>query len=108
MRSCRAIQCHRPGAISCISRAYLRRAMGELEVLERAIEAHGGRALWEGAGEVCVRVSSGGLAFSSKLQGSAVRGVEARIATTGQHVTFDPYPRAGTRGVLERGGSGRP
>jgi hypothetical protein len=81
--------------------------MGELEVLQRAIEAHGGRSVWEEAREICVRVSSGGLAFSSKLQGSAVRGVEARIATSGQHVTFDPYPRAGMRGVLERGGSVR-
>jgi hypothetical protein len=81
--------------------------MGELEVLERAIEAHGGRAMWEGAREISVRVSSGGLAFASKLQGSAVRDVQARVATTGQRVIFDPYPRAGMRGVLERGGSVR-
>src|SRR5204862_7285198 len=107
MRSWRALQCHRPGAISSISRAYLRRAMGKLEVLERAIAAHGGAALWERAGEIRVRVSSGGVAFASKLQGSAVRDVEARIATTGQRVTFSPYPRAGMRGVLERGGSVR-
>src|SRR5204862_4421880 len=107
MRSWRALQCHRPGAISSISRAYLRRAMGKLEVLERAIAAHGGAALWERAGEIRVRVSSGGVAFASKLQGSAVRDVEARIATTGQHVSFSPYPRAGMRGVLERGGAVR-
>lgn len=81
--------------------------MGELEALERAIEAHGGRGLWEGAREISVRVSSGGFAFVSKLQGSAVRDVEARVATTGQRVTFSPYPRAGMRGILERGGSVR-
>ena len=81
--------------------------MAELPVLERTIAAHGGRALWEDAREICVKVSSGGLAFASKLQGSAVRDVEARIATTGQHVTFSPYPRAGMRGVLERGGAVR-
>ena len=81
--------------------------MAELPVLERTIAAHGGRALWEDAREICVKVSSGGLAFASKLQGSAVRDVEARVATTGQHVTFSPYPRAGMRGVLERGGAVR-
>ncbi len=81
--------------------------MAELPVLERTIAAHGGRALWEDAREICVKVSSGGLAFASKLQGSAVRDVEAHIATTGQHVTFSPYPRAGMRGVLERGGAVR-
>jgi hypothetical protein len=77
------------------------------ELLEKAIAAHGGRALWEGGREVRVRVSSGGLAFASKLQGSAVRDVEAQVSTRGQRVVFTPYPRAGRRGVLEQDGSVR-
>src|SRR5438445_3435983 len=77
------------------------------ELIERAISAHGGRQLWESAREVSVRVSSGGLAFASKLQGSAVRDVEARVSTRGQHVTFTPYPRAGRRGILDEDGSVR-
>src|SRR5206468_3437618 len=64
------------------------------ELLEKAIAAHGGRQLWEGAREIRVRVSSGGLAFASKLQGSAVRDVEAQVSTRGQRVVFTPYPRA--------------
>ncbi len=75
------------------------------ELLERCIAAHGGRALWEGASEVSLRLSSGGLAFASKLQGHAVRDVHVRIATQGQHVVFDPYPRAGHIGVLDHDGS---
>src|SRR5207302_9751931 len=77
------------------------------ELLEKAIAAHGGRQLWEGAREIRVRVSSGGLAFASKLQGSAVRDVEAQVSTRGQRVVFTPYPRAGRRGVLEQDGSVR-
>ena len=78
-----------------------------LELCERAIAAHGGLALWQGAGEVEAQVSSGGLAFASKLQGSAVRDVRARVSTSAQHVIFEPYPREGQRGVLEPDGSVR-
>ncbi|HWX75672.1 MAG TPA: hypothetical protein VNZ05_10215 [Solirubrobacteraceae bacterium] len=77
------------------------------ELVETAIGAHGGRALWDGAREVSVRVSSGGLAFASKLQGSAVRDVEARVSTGAQRVLFTPYPVRGQRGVLDEDGSVR-
>jgi hypothetical protein len=78
-----------------------------IDIVEQAIAAHGGLELWEGASEVSVQLSSGGLAFASKLQGHAVRDVEARVSTRGQHVTFTPYPRPGQRGVLEQGGAVR-
>jgi hypothetical protein len=75
-----------------------------IELVEQAIAAHGGSQAWSSAGEIAVGVSSGGLAFSSKLQGHAVRDVQARISTTGQHVTFSHYPRPGQRGVLDASG----
>ena len=75
--------------------------------MAQTIAAHGGAQLWEGAGEVRVEVSSGGLAFASKLQGRAVRGVDARVSTRGQHVTLSPYPGPGERGVLREDGSVR-
>jgi hypothetical protein len=78
-----------------------------IELAELTIAAHGGRDLWAGAPEIGVQISSGGLAFASKLQGRAVRGVQARVSTTGQHVVFSPYPRPGQRGVLEPGGTVR-
>ncbi len=78
-----------------------------IELVEQAIAAHGGLDMWERAGEVSVQVSSGGLAFASKHQGRAVRDVEARIATRGQHVTLTPYPAPGQQGVLEAGGTVR-
>jgi hypothetical protein len=80
-------------------------AVGEL--VQQAIAAHGGDQLWSGAREISARISSGGLAFASKFQGAAVRDVEARVATTGQRVSFSPYPREGRRGVLEADGSVR-
>jgi hypothetical protein len=78
-----------------------------IELAERTIAAHGGLELWEGASEVRAQLSSGGLAFASKLQGSAVRDVEARVSTSSQRVIFEPYPRAGQRGVLAQDGSVR-
>ena len=77
------------------------------ELVEQMIATHGGRELWDSAREVRVRVSAGGLAFASKFQGSAVRDVEARVATDVQRVTFTPYRRPGQRGVLEPDGSVR-
>ena len=71
-----------------------------------AIEAHGG-ASWGSTNEVVLRVSAGGFAFASKLQGHAVRDVEARVATSSQRVVFEPYPSPGQRGVLEADGSVR-
>lgn len=78
-----------------------------IELVDQVVAAHGGLELWESAHEIRVRFSAGGFAFATKLQGSAVREVEARISTRGQHVIFAPYPRAGQRGVLEEDGSVR-
>jgi hypothetical protein len=78
-----------------------------IELVEEVIAAHGGLELWESASEFSVRISSGGFAFASKLQGSAVRDVDARVCTHGQRVILTPYPRPGQRGVLERDGSVR-
>ena len=78
-----------------------------IDIIEQAVAAHGGADLWESAGEVSVRLSSGGLAFASKLQGHAVRDVEARVSTRGQRVVFAPYPRPGLRGVLDDDGTVR-
>jgi hypothetical protein len=82
-------------------------AQGADELVSHAIAAHGGERLWSGAREISARISSGGLAFASKFQGAAVRDVDVRVATTGQRVTFTPYPREGQRGVLEADGSVR-
>lgn len=79
----------------------------ESNLVEQAIAAQGGLDRWRNASELSVRVSSGGFAFTSKLQGAAVRGVEARVSTREQRVILDPYPQPGRRGVLEPDGTVR-
>lgn len=74
---------------------------------EEAIEAHGGLDRWRRDPEVAVRLSAGGFAFASKLQGHAVREAIARVSTSSQHVVFDPFPERGSRGVLDTDGSVR-
>jgi hypothetical protein len=74
---------------------------------EKAVAGHGGITAWQQVEEVVVQVSSGGFAFASKFQGHAVRGVNARVATSGQQVLFEGYPSSGQRGVLEADGSVR-
>lgn len=73
------------------------------DLVDRAIEAHGGSSVWASAEELSVRLSSGGFAFASKLQGRAVRDAEGRVATEGQRTVLDPYPEPGHRGVFEEG-----
>lgn len=77
------------------------------ELARIAIEAHGGLARWRRDPEVAVRLSAGGVAFASKLQGHAVRDVLARVATNAQEVVFEPYPSQGSRGILDADGSVR-
>jgi hypothetical protein len=74
---------------------------------EQAIAAHGGMTAWRQAETIVVQISSGGFAFASKLQGHAVRGVDARVATSSQRVVFEGYPADGQRGILEADGSVR-
>jgi hypothetical protein len=80
---------------------------GARELAQLAVEAHGGEQVWAALSHRSVRVWGGGFAFASKLQGHAVRAVEARIATSGQHVSFSDYPADGDEGVLEQDGSVR-
>jgi len=75
------------------------------ELAQLAIDAHGGVGRWQRDPEVAVRLSAGGFAFASKLQGHAVRDVVARVATAGQHVVFEPYRSEGSRGILDSEGN---
>lgn len=72
-------------------------------LLEETLAAHGGAERFEAGREVVVGATSGGLAFASKGQRKAFRGVEGRVATSGQRTVFDPYPGPGMRGVFDAG-----
>jgi hypothetical protein len=77
------------------------------ELAELAVEGHGGEPAWSRLSQRSVRVWSGGFAFASKLQGHAVRAVDAEISTSGQHVRLKNYPGTGEEGVMEHDGSVR-
>lgn len=72
-------------------------------LLAETLAAHGGADRFAARPEIAVRISSGGLAFSSKGQRKAVRDAEARVSTSGQRVVYDPYGGAGRRGIFEAG-----
>jgi hypothetical protein len=82
------------------------------DLLDKAIEAHGGLALWQSVGEVRAKLSGGGFGFAAKFQGRAlhraVRGGvaagddgEVRVSTTTPRTILAPYPGPGRRGVFE-------
>ena len=78
-----------------------------IQAARRAIDAYGGTSLWEGADEVRIEVSAGGLAFAMKQQGAALRATRVRVSTREQRVVFEEFPREGRRGIFEPGGSVR-
>jgi hypothetical protein len=80
---------------------------GARELAQLAVEAHGGEPAWAQLSQRAVRVWSGGFAFASKLQGHALRAVDAQVATSGQQVRFLDYPSAGEEGLLAQDGSVR-
>lgn len=73
------------------------------DLLDTAIEAHGGIVRWNQARQVMVRVTAGGLALKSRFQSRAFADVEATVSTSTPKVLFDPYPRNGQRGIFEGG-----
>lgn len=76
------------------------------DLLEKAIEAHGGLARWQSVGEVRAKVSGGGFGFAAKFPASpakprgALRG-EARVSTATPRTILAPYPGPGRRGLFE-------
>jgi hypothetical protein len=71
------------------------------ELLELAIEAHGGGARWDALEAVHLRYRAGGPAFAMKLRGLRRRLFDAHLSTTEPRVTLRSFPRAGRRGILD-------
>ncbi|MGH9151730.1 MAG: hypothetical protein ACRD03_04925 [Acidimicrobiales bacterium] len=60
-----------------------------------AIDAHGGLERWRRLRAVTLELSSGDVAFTSRLQPRALRAVTAIVASRGQHLTLAHFPRPG-------------
>lgn len=70
-------------------------------LLERALDAHGGRRRWEDATEVTAHIRTGGMALRSKLAAGPLREYDATVAVHEPRTVIEPYPKPGLRGVFE-------
>jgi hypothetical protein len=79
-----------------------------IDLLQRALDAHGGLEIWHAAEEVRVRLRSGGRMFDVRLQGRTISratraGAEVRFSTDTPQAIFEGFPRRGCRGYFEQG-----
>src|SRR5436189_2286134 len=77
--------------------------MGATELLERAIEAHGGASAFDSASELEIDLRCSGWAFPLKFQRGALAGFTGTVTTTEPRVTIREYGGPGRCGVLEHG-----
>lgn len=68
------------------------------EDLERVLDAHGGRARWSSVRTIDARLSSGGLALSSRFQGNALKALRIRVTPRERRVELHDYTQTGWRG----------
>ena len=68
-------------------------------LLDEVIEAHGGRARWQSVDVIEASLSSGGLAFASRLQPYALRNLQIAVQPHLRRVELKNYCRAGWRGI---------
>jgi len=71
-------------------------------LLDFAVEAAGGLSKWERAREVRAQMSSGGLAFNSRLRG-AMRHFQVVASARQPRTVFSSFPKKGYRGVFDSG-----
>ena len=74
-----------------------------MNLLDRALEAHGGLDRWRQVESVSARVSCGGAAFRLRFQGGRLSDFTGTCRTRQPHTVVDPYPAPGTRGVFDGG-----
>lgn len=77
--------------------------MAAEELLAEAIDAHGGAA-FDAATEVTAHVRCGGVALPMRFQRKAFADFIGTVSTREPRVTVSPFPKAGRRGVFDRGG----
>src|SRR5271166_6045857 len=73
--------------------------MARSGLLDQVIEVHGGRARWQSVEVIKASLSSGGLAFASRLQPFALRNLEIAVRPHLRQVELKNYVRAGWRGI---------
>ncbi len=73
------------------------------DLLERAIEAHGGAERFDSVREIAVDMRCGGAAFAMRFKRGALANIQGRVSTNEPRTILSPYPRDGQRGIFEHG-----
>lgn len=71
------------------------RAMTEVDILDRLTAAHGGRDAWSDVTAISARLSTGGLAYKSRLRFGALRHIEVAVHLVEQRVSVLDFPWQG-------------
>lgn len=74
----------------------------EQDLLNKAIEAHGGLNRWNAIREIFAHIRSGGAAIPLRLKFGVFKSYEARISTAEPRVTFTPFAGDRNRGIFSR------
>ena len=61
------------------------------DLLNTAIEAHGGLNRWKTIKDMVVRIRCGGVALPLRFKFGVFKSYEARISTTKPHILFSPF-----------------
>ena len=72
-------------------------------LLDEVFEAHGGLERWRTARTVQARVRSGGLLIRTRIPGNRFADYRLTVDVQEPRAVMDPFPKAGQRGVFERG-----
>ncbi|MEK6326056.1 MAG: hypothetical protein AABM66_00825 [Actinomycetota bacterium] len=72
-------------------------------LLDEVLEAHGGLERWRAARTVRARVRSGGFLIRTRVPGSRFADYRLTVGVQEPLTVMDPFPKAGQRGVFERG-----
>jgi hypothetical protein len=71
-----------------------------LELVDRAIDAAGGRRRWAELSELGAEVRSGGVLMASKLKRRSFERYRLTVSTRQSRAILAPYPRPGSRGMF--------
>lgn len=75
--------------------------MASVSLLDEVIAAHGGADRWASVHELRMQVRIGGNILALRLKSPRTRSLEVIVDARRVHVSLDPFPRRGMRGVFD-------
>ena len=75
--------------------------MNNVPLLDEIISAHGGAKRWACIQQLKLRVRVGGNILALRFESPRTRSLEVTVDTRRVHISLDPFPRRGIRGVFD-------